>query len=150
MQASYGAHNHTVSTQVDVVPTIVSLLGKPFVHQYWGRDLLTLPENDDGLGIIKPSGSDHTVALLRGDRITIKPPKGKIRSGTYSLYSDDVYQPDKTVHNDKYSAAELNAFIQVAIQALYGNRTGLPDTHSERQQGKKTGIPFHAGQSHYK
>ncbi|RLA02324.1 MAG: LTA synthase family protein, partial [Gammaproteobacteria bacterium] len=40
IQTTYGTRNHTVATQTDVVPTIVSLLGKPFVHQCWGRDLL--------------------------------------------------------------------------------------------------------------
>ena len=50
IQATYGTRNNTVATQVDVVPTIVSLLGKPFVHQCWGRDLLALPENDAGHG----------------------------------------------------------------------------------------------------
>ncbi|MDX2458383.1 MAG: LTA synthase family protein [Gammaproteobacteria bacterium] len=127
IQESYGSRRQTVATQVDVVPTIVSLLGKPFVHQCWGRDLLALPENDAGLGIIKPSGSDPTVALLRGDRIVIKPPGGKARSGSYSLYPDEAYRPDETAHNDEQTAAELSAYIQVAMQALYANRTGLPD-----------------------
>ena len=62
-------------------PTIVGLLGRPFVHQCWGRDLLSLPEDDPGVGVIKPSGSDATVALLQGDRITIKPPGGNAIPG---------------------------------------------------------------------
>ena len=127
IQESYGSRSDTVATQVDVVPTIVSLLGKPFVHQCWGRDLLALPEGDPGMGIIKPSGSDATVALLRGDRITIKPPGGKARSGSYSLYPNEAYQPDEAAHNDEKTAAELSAYIQVAMQALYANRTGVPD-----------------------
>jgi phosphoglycerol transferase MdoB-like AlkP superfamily enzyme len=139
IQATYGARNDTVATQVDVIPTIVSLLGKPFVHQCWGRDLLALPENDAGLGIIKPSGSDATVALLRGDRVVIKPPKAKARSGSYSLYPNEGYQLDEAADNDEKAAAELSAYIQVAMQALLANRTGLPDmpagskTHAESQ-----------------
>lgn len=139
IQATYGSRNDTVATQVDVIPTIVSLLGKPFVHQCWGRDLLALPENDAGLGIIKPSGSDATVALLRGDRVVIKPPKAKARSGSYSLYPNEGYQLDEAADNDEKAAAELSAYIQVAMQALLANRTGLPDmpagskTHAESQ-----------------
>ena len=60
-QQTYGSRNHTVATQVDLVPTIVGLLGK-FTHQCWGRGLLSLPAGDAGFGVVKPSGSDQTVA----------------------------------------------------------------------------------------
>ncbi len=125
IQDAYGSSNHTVATQTDVVPTAVSLLGRPFVHQCWGRDLLALPNNDPGLGVIKPSGSDQTVALLRGDRITIKPPEGRARSGSYSLYPDKRYQPDDAGRRDGRAANELSAYIQVAMQALKTNQIGL-------------------------
>ena len=125
IQAAYGSRNHTVATQTDVVPTAVSLLGRPFRHQCWGRDLLALPKNDPGLGVIKPSGSDQTVALLRGDRITIKPPGGEPRSGRYSLYPDERYRPDAAGGGDGRAANELSAYIQVAMQALKTNQTGL-------------------------
>ena len=138
IQTTYGSRNHTVATQTDVVPTIVSLLGKPFVHQCWGRDLLALPETDAGLGIIKPSGSDHTVALLRGDRIVIKPPGGKARSGRYSLYPDEDYRRDKAAISDEKLAADLSAYIQVAMQALHANRTGLPDIQPALKAVKRT------------
>ena len=127
IQATYGERNHTLATQTDVVPTIVSLLGKPFVHQCWGRDLLSLPEDDPGVGIIKPSGSDATVALLQGDHITIKPPGGNATSGSYSMYPQELYFADESLDADGKSAAELSAFIQVAMQALHANRTGLPE-----------------------
>jgi len=141
IQTTYGSHNHTVATQTDVVPTAVSLLGKPFVHQCWGRDLLALSENDPGLGMIKPSGSDQTVALLQGDRITIKPPEGKARSGRYSLYPDEYYLPDEAAQDGEKAAAELSAYIQVAMQALKTNRTGLPGTRSAPTETVTFGNP---------
>ena len=42
-------------------------------HQCWGRDLLALDERDPGFGIIKPSGSDQTVAMIRGEQIRYSP-----------------------------------------------------------------------------
>ena len=42
-------------------------------HQCWGRDLLALDERDPGFGIIKPSGSDQTVAMIRGEQILVQP-----------------------------------------------------------------------------
>jgi phosphoglycerol transferase MdoB-like AlkP superfamily enzyme len=133
IQATYGERNHTVATQTDVVPTIVSLLGKPFVHQCWGRDLLSLPEDDPGAGVIKPSGSDATVALLQGDRITIKPPGGNATTGSYSMYPQELYIANASPDVEGKSAARLSAFIQVAMQALHANRTGLPETLQTRE-----------------
>lgn len=131
IQETYGSRNHTVGTQTDVVPTAVSLLGRPFVHQCWGRDILALPANDPGLGMIKPSGSDQTVALLRGDRIAIKPPDAEARTGSYSLYPNEFYKADEAGQDDAKAAAELSAYIQVAMHALKGNRTGLAESTAE-------------------
>jgi phosphoglycerol transferase MdoB-like AlkP superfamily enzyme len=52
----YGERISTVATQVDVVPTSLGLLGKPFTHQCWGRDILALDKADKGFGIINPLG----------------------------------------------------------------------------------------------
>ena len=49
IQEKFGTHLPTVGTQVDIVPTIMGLLGGETVHQCWGRDLLNLPEGDKGL-----------------------------------------------------------------------------------------------------
>lgn len=122
---TYGALNHTVATQTDVVPTVVGLLGKPFVHQCWGRDLLALPADDAGFGVIKPSGSDQTVALLRGDEVLVKPPQAAAQLGRYELSPQESYTPipgdDATLLND-----DLDAYIQSAMRALVDNSTGLP------------------------
>jgi phosphoglycerol transferase MdoB-like AlkP superfamily enzyme len=134
IQATYGSRNSVVAMQTDVIPTAVSLLGKPFLHQCWGRDLLALPASDQGMAVIKPSGSDQTVALLRGDRITVKPPDASAHSGSYSLYPNEFYRPDDAGQDDERAAAELNAYIQVAMQALKSNRTGLPDAVLQRSQ----------------
>ena len=69
----FGSRREVVGTQVDVVPTIMGRLGGEVRHQCWGRDLLSLPADDPGFGIVKPSGSDQTVALIRGDRVLVQP-----------------------------------------------------------------------------
>ena len=35
--------------------------------------LLTLPEGDKGSGVIKPSGSDQTVAIISDDHLLVQP-----------------------------------------------------------------------------
>ena len=126
VRETYGAVDHTVATQTDIVPTLVGLLGKPFVHQCWGRNLLSLEENDPGIGVIKPSGSDMTVALIHGDQLLIKPPRGDELLGRYALSPNEFYarETDKEV-NDELSDM-LAAYIQVAMQSLRDNRTGIP------------------------
>jgi phosphoglycerol transferase MdoB-like AlkP superfamily enzyme len=126
IRETYGAINHTVATQTDVVPTVVGLLGKPFVHQCWGRNLLSLEDNDPGVGVIKPSGSDLTLALIRGEQVLIKPPKGKELLGSYAFYPDEVYRQEQDEALNEELSTDLAAFIQSALQSLRGNRTGVP------------------------
>jgi phosphoglycerol transferase MdoB-like AlkP superfamily enzyme len=124
IQASYGARNHIAGSQVDIVPTLVSLLGEPFSHQCWGRDLLALPANDLGFAVIKPSGSDQTVAFIEGDKILIKRPHEKPILGQYSFYPEEKYQH---LEDDKRTYAmelRLKGFVQTAMKALYENRAG--------------------------
>ena len=125
IQDAYGAINHTVGTQVDMVPTAVSLLGEKFIHQCWGRDLLSLPESDSGFGVIKPSGSDQTVALLQGDKILIKQSNNDIFSGVYALYPKQNYVVNKDVNEKIKMTRLLNGYVQTAMQALYNDRNGV-------------------------
>ncbi len=120
----YGQRSRTVATQVDVVPTAVSLLGKPFTHQCWGRDLLSLDAGDEGFGIIKPSGSDPTVALIRGDKVLVNQPNVAPRLGQYQLQPEATYTPLDDAQLAKQMNTELTAFIETALHALYDNQTG--------------------------
>ncbi len=133
IQESFGKRIHTAATQQDIVPTAVSLLlGKPFSHQCWGRDLLSLPDEDPGFGIIKPSGSDHTVAHFRGQRIVIKPPHGKAVSGRYQLYPQPSFTPDEQLPERDQMLEDLKAYVSTAMRALVENRTGLPKQQKKR------------------
>ena len=59
IQEKFGAVRETVGSQVDVVPTLMGRLGGQMRHQCWGRDLLTLADDDEGFAVIKPSGGDQ-------------------------------------------------------------------------------------------
>ncbi len=128
IQESYGKVRHTVGTQVDLVPTAVSLLGPSFTHQCWGRDLLALDDGDPGFGIIKPSGSNYTVAYLRGNHIMIKPPHGKAEYGRYQLDPKPTYQPDQLSETEyKQKLKTLQGYISAAMNALLNNTSGVPN-----------------------
>lgn len=125
IQEKWGTENATVGSQVDMVPTIMGRLGGQVQHQCWGRDLLTLPEGDPGFAIIKPSGSDQTVALIKGERIVIKPKDLDARVWTYQLGTNPQSAP-ATEHSDDASLLkQLNAYIQTATSSLLDNTAGV-------------------------
>ena len=126
LKDKYGSRRSTVGTQVDVVPTIMGLLGKPFLHHCWGRNLLHLTDDDSGFGIIKPSSTEPTVAMLSGDRVLIHPPDGHHSQ----LYRYQLYPRAQAETCDNQPVAEdmestMKAYIQTAMDALLTNRCGV-------------------------
>ncbi|MFD1260588.1 LTA synthase family protein [Entomomonas asaccharolytica] len=132
VQEKFGKTNTTVGTQVDVVPTIMGRLGGDVRHQCWGRDLLNLPEGDKGFGIIKPSGSDQTVALIKGNEILIRPSEMEPKLYHYQLGA----KPSATLLNDQQLLnslkPELEAYIQMATQSLLENTAGAEAAQSDK------------------
>ena len=124
IQEKFGAVNHTVGTQVDIVPTIMGRLGGKARHQCWGRDLLNLPEGDQGVGMIKPSGSEQIVGLVQGDRILIESKDMTPRMYRYQLGSEFkaelIESPDQP-----QLLKQLEAYIQTATKSLLDNTAGV-------------------------
>lgn len=125
IQEKFGKTNATVGTQVDVVPTIMGRLGGNFRQQCWGRDLLNLPADDKGFGIIKPSGSDQTVAIISGNEILVRPTGETPKLYRYQLGAN----PSASLLNDQQQISQLQpkleAFIQMATQSLLNNTAGV-------------------------
>jgi len=131
VQETFGATRDTVGSQVDVVPTIMGRLGGPTRHQCWGRDLLNLPEDDPGFAIIKPSGSDQTVAMVRGEQLLVQPRGMPQRLFTYQLGT----QPQATLQPDGEAVIDMNeqlrAYIQTATGSLLSNTAGAEASTTE-------------------
>lgn len=124
IRETFGARRDTVGTQVDIVPTIMGRLGGQVRHQCWGRDLLNLPADDAGFGVIKPSGSDQTVALVKDDRILVAS-----RSKEAKLYDYRLGPPLTATAVQDPAALDtlktaLEAYIQTATRSLQDNTTG--------------------------
>ena len=127
IQEKFGTVNHTVGTQVDVVPTIMGRLGGEVRHQCWGRDLLNLPEGDKGLGVIKPSGGDQTVAIVSADRILIQPKGFPQRLYDYQLGANPKAERVPG-DDDPQMQKALEAFIQTATKSLLDDTAGVVDS----------------------
>jgi len=113
-----------VGTQVDIVPTIMGRLGMSYTHQCWGRDLLALDTADPGFGVIKPSGSDQTVAIVADDKVLVQPPgqasslfRYRLNGSGGSERLEDAQLSDSLRHS-------LEAYIQAATQSLLRNSAG--------------------------
>jgi phosphoglycerol transferase MdoB-like AlkP superfamily enzyme len=120
----FGSRRDVVGTQVDMVPTIMGRLGGDVRHQCWGRDLLALEADDPGFGIIKPSGSDQTVAMIRGDRILVQPKGLEARLYRYSLGANPQSGRIKPGEADAGMGEQLQAYLQVATASLLVNSGG--------------------------
>ncbi|WCD77664.1 LTA synthase family protein [Pseudomonas sp. TUM22785] len=127
LQEKFGARTDVVGTQVDVVPTIMGRLGGETRHQCWGRDLLSLAPEDKGFGVIKPSGSDQTVAMVADGRILVQPRGGDPLLYDYHLNSEQGATRVEDPEAVQTMSRRLEAFLQVATKSLLGNTTGVVD-----------------------
>ena len=135
----FGANRDTVGTQVDIVPTIMGRLGGEVRHQCWGRDLLTLADNDPGFGIIKPSGTDQTVAMLRGDRVLVQPKGLEAQAFTYRLGEHPQSTRTEMSSADAASLEQLRAYLQTATHSLLANSAGVAGKDAETAAGGLNG-----------
>lgn len=129
IQEKFGKKRDTVGTQVDIVPTIMGRLGGNVRHQCWGRDLLALPEGDEGFGIIKPSGGEQSVAIIRGKNILIKSKDMMPRVYEYRLGNQRQATSVENLSSASGMERQLEAFLQVATKSLLENTAGVSNDH---------------------
>ncbi|PTT98409.1 hypothetical protein DBR45_33295 [Pseudomonas sp. HMWF031] len=127
IQEKFGQRDHTVGTQIDIVPTIMGRVGGDVVHQCWGRDLLNLPEGDKGFGVIKPSGSDQTVALLTADRVLVLPKEMSPKLYRYELGANPKGELMPGSSDEAALKLKLESFLQTATKSLLDNTAGVVD-----------------------
>ena len=125
IREKFGPARDVVGTQVDIVPTIMGRLGGAVRHQCWGRDLLNLPAGDPGFGVIKPSGTDQTVAIVSGGRILIESNTKDIKSYDYQLWTQPRAVERARDADDDAMRRKMDAYIQTATQSLLENTTGI-------------------------
>lgn len=127
IQQLHGKTRSVVGSQVDVVPTIMGLLGGSYAHHCWGRDLLAVPADDPGVAVIKPSGTDHATAIIEGDKILVQQPDADPQLYEYSTLPHLEATPvDDAAETERLNTLK-DAYIQTATRALLDNRVGHGD-----------------------
>ncbi|MDH4231417.1 MAG: LTA synthase family protein [Nitrospirota bacterium] len=117
---------HTVGSQVDVLPTVMGLMGIRSLSQSWGRDLFRLAPADQGWAVIKPSGSGQTVGLVKGDRLFVISPKLNPSAYQFRLNPWTATQISLSPETAAVLSEELHGYIQTGINALMTFRAGVP------------------------
>jgi phosphoglycerol transferase MdoB-like AlkP superfamily enzyme len=120
----------TVASQVDIGPSVLGLLGLELPHQAWGRNLFAPGLKDDGFAVVKPSGGEDMVALIEGDFVLIREPKGNTL-----LYRCDFGFPPRVELLPKGEAAErraamlkqMQAYVETGLLSLRGRKLGVPE-----------------------
>ncbi len=109
-------------SQVDILPTLLGIMGIETKHSSWGRDLLSLDDSDPGFAVIV---LDEKLGLVEGDMFYIH------WAGSVKILfdiSDDPYLqtnlfdslPDVAAGMDR----RLNSYIQMANYLSRGGRLG--------------------------
>ncbi|MFH2047002.1 MAG: LTA synthase family protein [Pseudomonadota bacterium] len=127
IRSIFGKTSMVVGSQVDIVPTVMGMLGGSYVHHCWGRDLLALPEDDHGFAVIKPSGNDPMVAFIKGETILIQAPDTEPKLYGYHIYPSMSAKPLDDPQRLKQMQKSLNAYLQTATSALLNNSVGHND-----------------------
>jgi hypothetical protein len=93
-----------------------------------------LPEGDDGFAVIKPSGGEPEVAIIRGGRVLVRPKDSDARLYDYRLGSDSGADLVQDTKDEAELRKKLDAFIQTATKSLMENTTGaMDDGESEKE-----------------
>lgn len=109
----------TICGQVDLLPTILGLLGGQATHESWGRDILSLPANDGGYAFINKGDAYGMVrdSLLFWEKIDFKTHLYKILADN-SIKSIDA--ASEWPENVKILQNQGRAMIQLEVDMVHG------------------------------
>ena len=105
--------NHRVASQIDIIPTILHLLGDEFIHNSWGKNLFNEKQTMD-FAIVAPSGLNHLTGIITDEFYYI-----------HNLNEDNS--------NELYSLSNIN-------YPLIINRISKNDTIEEKLRQKLLGV----------
>ena len=115
---------HTVCSQTDIAPTILSLLGGSYEHSFFGSSVLDRP-TDSGMAIMR--SGDNEISFVDADcNVLTIPPKSKERR-LYRLTTPDRLKSRRLDHPDAQAQA---ADLETKALALLRSAEVLFRRHS--------------------
>ncbi len=114
----------TVASQGDLIPTILGILGKPALHQSWGRDILSLSKDDKGFAMMMDG---PIIGWMEGYDFLVE------RTGvSYSLY--DTYKDPQQKYN-------LSRTLPGTLKAMQTRERSFLQLSTEMMAGQKILVP---------
>lgn len=125
IQKLAGKTRDTIASQVDIAPTVLGRLGGTVPHQCWGRDLLSLPPGDKGYAIIKPSGGEKIVGMVRDGTILIKSQHREPQMYNYGVGFNPFSEQIPGDAAADAMSREMDAYVQTATDSLMARQAGV-------------------------
>jgi phosphoglycerol transferase MdoB-like AlkP superfamily enzyme len=115
-----GEVRHGVAGHLDILPTIIGLMGFDTPHQAFGRDLFRLPQDDKGHAFVKRSG-EPLLGCIEDDSIfvgSVLAPPGfhRIDLGFPPSASDDLLSSERDAA--KAFSRKLDAMVVTGLHTL--------------------------------
>ncbi len=118
--ASRGEVRATVAGHLDVLPTVLGIVGEPLLHQSFGRDLFSLPEGAVGHAWVKQCG-DPVAGWIEGSDILTASLDRRSRLHRFDLGFPPSASADRSLDEAARASdleRSLRAFAIVAIDTL--------------------------------
>jgi len=119
---------HQVASQLDILPTIVGLVGLATPHQAFGRDLFRLPPDDPGHAYVKRV-SEPILGWIKGNEILV----ARIGSPAHFHRMDLGFPPNVSpdlaqveVSRATALSRELDAFVAAGLHTLTRRLASAP------------------------
>jgi phosphoglycerol transferase MdoB-like AlkP superfamily enzyme len=118
--------NNRLSGQIDIIPTILPLLGGAIVHHSWGKNLLTEPMESD-YAIIIPSGINHKIGFIQSNTFLIYDFHSKSEYYTLNKFPNNINL--ESINNINLTHLKMEktmlSFLNLASHTLNNYKCGI-------------------------
>ena len=118
--------NNRISGQIDIIPTILPLLGGEVVHHSWGKNLLTEP-NESDYAVIIPSGINHKIGFIQSNTFLIYDFHAKSEYYTLNEFPKNInLEPIKEINLIHLNMEKtMLGFLKLASHTLNNYKCGI-------------------------
>ena len=119
--------NNKIASHLDIIPTILPLIGGKFIHQSWGQNLLQ-DKDRDNFAVISPSGINHISGIITDSHFLV-----------YDFQTTNILYKflniNSSLHivrdsNNKLKKIELEtligSFLKLSAYTLNSFKSGIP------------------------
>ena len=121
--------NARVASQIDIIPTILPLIGGEFIHHSWGKNLLNNLNQMD-YALITPSGLNHVSGLVSKNNFLIYDFQSKniIYSFTDFENSLELILEEKNTSIKLELEKYITSFLKLSAYSLNNFKCGIPES----------------------